>query len=52
MRSILRELIGDLAMRVRAIEARMDSVDRRLNDLGEELRLLRDEVGKRRRLWP
>ena len=48
----MRELIGDLAMRVRAIEARMDSIDGRLNDLGEELRLLRDEVGKRRRLWP
>lgn len=48
----MRELVGDLAMRVRAIEARMDSIDRRLNDLGEELRLLREEVGKRRRLWP
>ena len=48
----MRELIGDLAMRVRVIEAKIDSMDRRLNDLGEELRLLRDEVGKRRRLWP
>ena len=48
----MRELIGDLAMRVRAIEARIDLIDRRLNDLGEELRLLREEVGKRRKLWP
>lgn len=52
VRSILRELMSDLAMRIRAIEAKIDSIDRRLNDLGGELRLLRDEVGKRRRFWP
>jgi len=44
--------MGDLAMRVRIIEAKIDSIDRRLNDLGREVRLLRDELGKRRRLWP
>jgi len=44
--------MSDLAMRIRAIEAKIDSIDRRLNDLGGELRLLRDEVGKRRRFWP
>jgi len=44
--------MGDLAMRVRVIEAKIDSIDRRLNDLGREVRLLRDELGKRRRLWP
>lgn len=44
--------MGDLAMRIRVIEAKIDSIDRRLNDLGREVRLLRDELGKRRRLWP
>ena len=48
----MRELIGDLAMRVRVIEAKIDSMDRRLDDLEEELKHLRDEAGKRRRFWP
>ena len=41
-----------MAMRVRVIEAKIDSMDRRLDDLEEELKHLRDEAGKRRRLWP
>ena len=48
----MRELVGDVAMRVRVIEVKIDSLDRRLNDLEEGLRLLKDEVGKRRRFWP
>ena len=49
----MRELVGDVAMRVRVIEAKIDSMDRRLDDLEEELKHLRDEAGKRRkRLWP
>jgi len=44
--------MGDLAMRIRVIEAKIDSIDRRINDLGREVRLLRDELGKRRRFWP
>jgi len=50
MRSILRELIHDLVIRVRVIEAKLSSIERSVNELSKEIASIRER--NRRRIFP